>query len=202
MGKKLSRNVKRLSAKKLLVAAVLGVVILLSILELTGTTHLLREPKATPGIIPTANSSGNSSSEDKSIATPSTESTTPNTTPVDDSKQTGTSTASPTGAAPITPYGNFVSNHHPNLDGDPAPSSVQSVCNTTPGASCYIELTNEEGIVKTLASQKTDSNGATYWNWDVKQAGFTVGPWQIKAIATLNGHTRTATDIQNLEVGP
>ena len=102
----------------------------------------------------------------------------------------------------MAPHGNFISNHHPNLDGNPAPSSIQSVCNTTPGARCHIEFTNQEGVVKNLAAQTTDSTGATYWNWDVAQAGFTVGSWKVKVIAVLNGQTTTANDAQNMEVEP
>jgi len=102
----------------------------------------------------------------------------------------------------MTPFGNFVSNHSPNLDGNPAPSSMESVCNTSPGAQCSIELTNAAGVVKTLAAQTTDANGATYWSWDVKKAGLTVGTWKLKVIAKLHDQTATATSPQDLEVGP
>ena len=79
---------------------------------------------------------------------------------------------------------------------------MESVCNTSPGAQCSIELTNADGIVKTLAPQTTDTSGATYWSWDVKKAGLTGGSWKVKAIAKLHDQTATATSAQNLEVGP
>ncbi|OGL37046.1 hypothetical protein A3B63_03620 [Candidatus Saccharibacteria bacterium RIFCSPLOWO2_01_FULL_49_22] len=179
--------------------AIIGVLALIVfvILELTGVTHFVREEKASSGTIPSSgNSESPQTSEDKSSTVPSADSSSPSETP----KQ-GSSATSSNGAAPITPYGNFVSNHSPNLDGVPAPSSIQSVCNTSPGASCYIEFTNSDGVVKKLTSQKTDGNGATYWYWDVAQAGFTVGFWKITVVATLNGQPATATDAINLEVG-
>ncbi|OGL37181.1 hypothetical protein A3E49_02565 [Candidatus Saccharibacteria bacterium RIFCSPHIGHO2_12_FULL_49_19] len=179
--------------------AIIGVLALIVfvILELTGVTHFVREEKASSGTIPSSgNSESPQTSEDKSSTVPSADSSSPSETP----KQ-GSSATSSNGAAPITPYGNFVSNHSPNLDGVPAPSSIQSVCNTSPGASCYIEFTNSDGVVKKLTSQKTDGNGATYWYWDVAQAGFTVGFWKITVVATLNGQPATVTDAINLKVG-
>lgn len=114
-----------------------------------------------------------------------------------------TNASSSTGGnlALISPYGSFVSNHHPNLDGSPAPSEEQSVCNTTPGASCYIQFT-KEGVTKTLPTETADSNGVVSWSWDINQAGFTTGSWQITAIASLNGQTKTTQDPMSLEVGP
>lgn len=99
-----------------------------------------------------------------------------------------------TGQPPIVPNGNFVSNH-----GSPAyPAGAEtSACNTTPGASCYIEFVNGNDT-KTLDSQITDSNGSTIWNWDA--SSFPSGTWQITAVATLNGQTKTASDATSLVI--
>ena len=175
-------------------------VVLLAALELTNTTHLLHNQKVISGTIPsTTTTTSSPPTKDKANDAPAV-----GTTDGAESPKQGdaTTSAPPSGSAPITPFGNFVSNHSPNLDGKPAPSSVQSVCNTTPGATCYIEFTNQNGVIKTLASQKTDSSGATFWTWDVKQAGFSTGTWKIKVIASINGQTSTENDAQNLEVGP
>ncbi len=114
--------------------------------------------------------------------------------------KTATATATPTtgnNSPPITPTGNFVSNHRPGQNGSSTTES--STCNTTPGATCYIEFTNGD-LARTLASKTVDSNGAVYWNWDVGSAGLTSGSWQIKAIATLNGHAESTTDSNKLEI--
>jgi hypothetical protein len=105
-------------------------------------------------------------------------------------------TATTTLAAPT---GTFVSNHQPSLSGSSSPSSEQSVCNTAAGATCYIEFT-KDSVVKQLPTQTADSSGSVYWTWDVKQAGLTVGKWQITAVTTLNGQTKTAQDSLELSV--
>src|SRR6202011_3279223 len=86
-----------------------------------------------------------STSPTKTIATkpatqtqPTTNTTASNTPLTDSSKPAPTSNAD-TNAKLVTPYGTFVSNHHPTLSGSPGPSE-ESVCNTTPGATCYIEF--------------------------------------------------------------
>jgi hypothetical protein len=99
------------------------------------------------------------------------------------------------------PYGTFVSNHHPNLGGSPAPSTEQSVCYTAPGATCYIEFTKGTSVKK-LPAEKADNSGIVAWNWDVKQTGFSTGSWSVKAVASLNGTTMSAQDDLKLEVQP
>jgi cytoskeletal protein RodZ len=91
----------------------------------------------------------------------------------------------------------FVSNHKPGQNG--SPTSEQSVCNTTPGASCHIQFT-KGSLVKSLDTKVADSNGVAVWSWDVKDAGFSSGSWQISAIANLSGQTKTATDPTPLEI--
>jgi hypothetical protein len=166
---------------------------------------LLHERKAVTGTIPAEDHSTDASKDTKPSdkdTSPTNPDDTPSGTP-ESPKDGDTPTAPPaSGAAPAVPYGNFVSNHHPNLDGAPAPSTVESVCNTTPGALCRIDFTNADGIVKTLENRKADVNGAVYWSWDVAKAGLTVGPWKITVTATLNGQSKTANGTQNLEVSP
>lgn len=97
------------------------------------------------------------------------------------------------------PTGDFVSNHHPNLDGDPAPSAITSVCTTTPGAKCQITFT-KDGITKSLPNETTDRGGSAYWNWKLSDIGLSTGMWQVKAIATLGSQTQSTTDALVLEV--
>lgn len=100
------------------------------------------------------------------------------------------------GSGPTTPYGNFVSNHHP---GGSNPTSEASVCITTPGAACHIEFTLGSQVKK-LDTETTDSSGSAYWYWDTKNAGLTSGSWTITAVAELNGQTAKATDNQLLVI--
>jgi cytoskeletal protein RodZ len=112
------------------------------------------------------------------------------------------STTNPSSSSTATltaPSGNFVSDHHPNLSGSPAPNSMTSVCNTTPGASCQITFTNGS-VQKSLASQVTDGGGSTYWSWTLQNVGLTAGSWQVKAITTLGSQTQSTTDTMALVV--
>lgn len=101
----------------------------------------------------------------------------------------------------VAPSGTFVSNHRPSLSGSPLLKSEESVCNTTPGASCYI-LFMKDGIAKQLDPQTADASGSTSWSWDIGQAGLTEGSWKITAVATLNGQTLSSDDSLTLDVQP
>jgi len=54
-------------------------------------------------------------------------------------------------------------------------------------------LTNGSTTTK-LPAQKTDSDGATYWEWDINDAHLSSGNWKITAVATLNGQTKSTQD--------
>ena len=117
-------------------------------------------------------------------------------------KSGGASGSAPSPTATLTaPQGNFVSNHHPNLGGTPAPNTEQSVCNTTPGAICEIIFT-KDGVTKSLQPQTADSGGAAYWSWKIQDVGLTAGSWKVSAQATLGNQTKTADDAITLEVAP
>jgi len=125
-----------------------------------------------------------------------------NTTAPTESSQPGDSKSDSGGGtttALLAPSGDFVSNHHPNLSESPAPNTMSSVCNTSPGATCKIIFT-KDGDMKTLPVATTDRGGAAYWNWKLQDIGLTVGTWQIQAIASLNGQTKTALDVLDLVV--
>ncbi len=102
-------------------------------------------------------------------------------------------------SGPIKPYGNFVSNHKPGQNG--SGTTEDSICNTSPGATCYIEFT-KDSIVKKLELKTTDSNGTAMWSWNVKDAGLTAGSWQVSAVAALNGQTASTQDSIPLEISP
>jgi len=123
------------------------------------------------------------------------------------SKQSSNSSTSSTSGSKTTvttaslaaPSGNFVSDHHPNLSGTPAPNSMTSVCNTTPGASCQISFTSD-GTTKSLATEVTDGGGTTYWYWKLQDIGLTAGSWTITAKSSMSGSTKTSTDPMALVV--
>lgn len=180
----------------LVAIGVVSLALIITVLELTNVTHLFHEQKATSSTIPATsnnNSANPSPSSDSNGATPS-PAPTP-TPPPETPKSSGTV------ATLLEPSGTFVSNHQPNLDGDPRPAQEQSTCTTTPGASCSIIFTQGD-ITKTLEAKTADANGNVIWNWDIKSAGFSTGAWKIKAVATLNGQSKSASDAQDLVVQP
>lgn len=98
----------------------------------------------------------------------------------------------------LNPYGQFVSNQTPSLS-DPNQQTEVSTCETTPGASCYIEFIKSGSATITLKEQVTDSNGVTSWTWNLSKQGFAVGTWQVKAIAILGNQTKTATETMTVQ---
>jgi len=85
----------------------------------------------------------------------------------------------------------FVSNHSPGQNG--SGTSEQSTCNTTPGATCYIEFINGSST-KQLDPKIAGSDGSVIWDWDIHSANLTSGSWTIKAVAQLNGQTKSVED--------
>jgi hypothetical protein len=102
-------------------------------------------------------------------------------------------------ASLVAPAGNFVSNHHPNLGGSPAPNTMTSVCNTSPGASCQISFT-QDGTTKSLPAQVTDAGGATFWDWKLQDVGLGAGEWKITATSKVGDKSLSATDPMPLVV--
>lgn len=92
----------------------------------------------------------------------------------------------------------FVSNHNPKLS---AGLALDSVCNTSPGATCKIIFT-KDGVSKSLPDKIADSGGSAYWTWTLSDVGLTAGTWKVTATATLGTQTKTAADAQALEVSP
>lgn len=107
----------------------------------------------------------------------------------------------PSHADLIEPSGNFVSNHRPNLGGQPAPNTMQSTCTSYVGASCTISF-SKDGVTRALPTQMVDSNGTAYWSWTLQEIGLTVGTWKVKAQATLGNQSKSAIDPLDLVVDP
>ena len=100
---------------------------------------------------------------------------------------------------PSDPTGTFVSNHHPNLSGSPAPNTESSTCSTTPGANCEIRFTSGN-IVKLLIPKPTNSDGNASWDWKLQDIGLNKGEWKVTAIATNGNKEATVTDPMLLSV--
>lgn len=132
-----------------------------------------------------------SSSQDKVKVTTTTD-TSPKSRSGDDTKAN---------LEPIAPSGTFVSNHRPNLDGNPAPNSMNSICRTTPGINCEIRFT-KDGVTKTLGPDTVGQDGLISWDWKLQDVGLTEGSWQITAVASYGSKTVQTTDSIALEVGP
>jgi hypothetical protein len=138
---------------------------------------------------------------ESSVNKPSLAKTSNSTSSASADKAIGSASPSPTSQLSEPPSGTFVSNHKPSLGGSSSPSQEQSSCNSVPGAKCYIEFTKGDAV-KTLPIQTLDNNGTAIWNWDIKTAGFSVGNWQIKAVVSLNGQSKSSSDNMSLEVQP
>lgn len=176
---------------------VLAGLLLFLVLELTNTIDLFHNTKK-------VSDTGTTASSESKGETPLTQNQAPTTATGQASQSAGNNKSSGTSStsAPLKdPFGNFVSNHRPNLSGYPAPNEIQSICNTTPGATCQINFT-KDGVTKSLPSQTTDSEGATYWAWKLQDIGLTQDTWQIQAKATLNGQVKAANDALDLVVSP
>jgi len=185
-----ARQGKRLNKRLILTLLVSGALLVaLFVSYEIYQSHKRQKRVVIPSSSPVSNATTNPKPSDKQV----TQSTQPST---NSTPTTQKSTTATTGATPIVPSGQFVSNHSP---GGSNPTTEQSVCNTTAGASCYIQFT-KDSIVKKLDSQVTDANGTTIWNWDVKAAGLTAGSWHISAVATLNGQAVSAQDSQTMEI--
>ncbi|SRR6266567_2921838 len=110
-----------------------------------------------------------------------------------------TSPSTTSNSPPAKPSGTFVSNHNPDLSGTAPYGTEDSVCITSPGATCYIEFSNN-GDIKKLPAQVADANGVCHWTWNVQQAGFSQGSWTITTIATLNSQSINTQDNNPFEV--
>jgi len=159
----------------------------LAILELTDVTHLFNKTKVPP-IIP-VNTPSTVTSPPASSATGGSEQKA--SSPKDKEPATTDESAPTNVNLPLyAPYGAFVSNHTPGAGG--SPTTEDSVCNTTPGAKCYIKFT-KDGTTSQLPTQLVGSDGSTRWSsWEATT--LSSGSWTITAVATLNGQTKTTQD--------
>lgn len=183
---------KYFSSKKHYLTALLVILllILMMLLELTNTTHIFHHQKKVDIVPSTSTSTKNtttSNATDKATSQPSSTNT----------DKTPSSINSTTGLELVAPYGLFVSTHIRTLGS--SGSAEYSDCNTTPGASCYIEF-KQGDVTKRLVAQVADGSGNSSWYWDVVTAKLTVGEWQVTATATINGQTKTSTDQKLLEI--
>lgn len=188
--------------KRFIIYATLCVVLLATLAGLRFTHHFPFSNSSTESS--QSVTSANSETKGESGTTPETakpNSSTSTSSPAS-SDQPGDQKATPSASATlVAPHGDFVSNHHPNLSGSPAPNILSSVCSTTAGASCTITFT-KDGTTKSLTAQTTDRGGSTYWSWKLSDVGLTAGSWQVTARASLNNQTLSTTDSMTLEVSP
>ncbi len=187
-----TRSTQQHSSRYLLGLGILVVVTAALVvgLELTDTTHFFHKQKLAINSPATPTLGGASTNSSKGESQPTTTSG-----PTTD----GSKSTSPTSqVTPVSPFGDFVSNHTPGQHS--SPMTEASVCNTTSGATCQIFF-SDGSITKSLPVQTTDLNGSTYWNnWTPASIGLTQGSWQITAVATINGQSKSTTDPINLEV--
>lgn len=160
-----------------------------------GLYYFLNQKTNSSPTTPSAPSSGSAATKEKDASS---------STSIGNSKDQDTDSTTPqidSSVTPQVPVGTFVSNHHPNLDGQPAPNTIESTCTTTAGATCTITFTNESTTLS-LPAQKTDQDGNTTWTWKLQEIGLTEGSWTVTATATNGTKSTFSTDPMKLEVAP
>lgn len=172
----------RLMWPLLLLVALVGVII---VLEVTNTTHIFhKQTKSSDatgaGTVDKTSETSTNSSKGQADKTSS-------------SSVNPSSTAN-SSSPPQTPYGEFVSSHKLGSN-----DQEQSVCSSTPGASCVISF-NSNDTTRSLPSKVVDDSGNVYWTWSPQQIGLTAGSWKITATASLNNQTASSVDQIQLEV--
>ena len=167
-------------------------------LERTGTIHLFRSTKKTVSASSATKGELNTSGAQTQ---PSPASASSEGTPATDGQDKHSPSEGTTSTLLVAPTGNFVSNHHPNLSGSPAPNLIASSCTTTPGATCQIFFTQGQ-TTKSLPAEATDAGGSAFWNWKLQDYGIGTGTWTIRAVVTLGTQTKSASDSQALVVAP
>ena len=167
--------------------AVLVIILMVVILELTNVTHFFHS-EAPP--LPTPTGTTANSDKGESSATTGSQLNQSDAATNDSTKATAN-----TAAALIAPSGNFVSAHKVGLN-----NALASDCTTSSGATCQIIFT-KDGVARSLSAQGTDRAGSTYWSsWTPASIGLTSGSWKIQAVATLNDQAKTTDDALVLEV--
>ncbi len=187
-----SKTPKQKKIRTVLILATLLVAIL-ALLEVTNVTSFFHKSKTPATTTFSDTKTANQQTKGESQTNP--------TTSNKQDQQPGNDKFSDFTGTLLEPSGNFVSNHHPNISGQPAPNQIQSGCVTTPGADCQITFTSSGGT-KTLPLQKTDKGGATYWTWNLQDIGLTEGTWKVQAKATLGSQVKTSDDAIDLVVSP
>jgi hypothetical protein len=179
--------------KKIIVtgSCILALLIIVLALEMTSKTHLFHDRS----IAHTASDAAKGST----MLTNAAGGTTNKTDTSSRTQSSGTASGSGTDFMLNTPTGIFVSNHHPNLSGSPAPNQINSDCTTTSGATCTIVFT-KGSAVKSLPPEITDNGGSAYWTWRLQDIGLTEGTWKVQAKATFGSQTKTAYDLMDLVV--
>lgn len=201
---RLKDNKKSFNKKRviILVSVVVGLLLILGILEKTGVTNFVHMPKEkattaseyTKGETSNSSNSKTSQNTDKNSNTDSTAANTQGDVGSEEKTTNGS-----TSTTLIAPSGDFVSDYQPNLSNSPHPNTVNSVCNTTPGAQCMITFTMGS-TTKSLPKTTADAGGSVYWTWKLQDIGLTAGTWKIQAVATLSGKTATTNSPLSLEV--
>ena len=184
------RNQLIKSYSKYLAAALALAAVVFAGLELTNTTDLLHGSDSaqnsgpnTPKYQPNSQGSGSNNP--------------PQSSDTEKNPSAKSSTPASTGAQlEISDRTTFASSHQAYMA-----TNEQSVCVTNPGATCTIKFT-KDGVIKALPIKVADSSGSAEWFWTPTSAHLSLGSWQIKAVATLNGQTKTAKDAYPLNVQP
>jgi len=190
------KTVKRPRSRKPVIGLVVVGVLLLATAGALLFRHYHKSQDSTTGQTSSSTKTTKESTTNAGVLGKQETSNTPNSVPAK-TPETGSASSSLK-----APFGTFVSNHRPSLKGEWRSNEENSVCNTSPGATCEITFT-KDGVTKSLGQKTVDANGAAYWNsWTIQDINLSEGTWTITAIAANNGKTARTNDQVLLEVQP
>lgn len=102
---------------------------------------------------------------------------------------------------PLEPTGPFVNTHRFSLDGNDAPGAGQSICRTSPGATCTVSfLTGAGDVAASLDPQTVPAQGVVSWDWSPARIGLGAGSYEIEVTATRGDHEIVVRDASELIV--
>lgn len=183
----------RFRTKKVLTLfVILLCVIVLGLLEITGTTHIISNGSKTPNKTASSISKGVKNGFDRAAS--GTEVGNAGTQP--DQSTSVKQNSINTSDTLISPTGTFANIYK----GVSLSDLMQSTCNTSPGATCQIIFTRGS-VTKSLPMQAADAGGAVYWSWRPgdSNVGLSPGTWHIMAKSSLGSQIKT-TDNGSLEL--
>lgn len=179
----------KISKKKKILIAIIGIITI----GLLGGALYLRHKK-------NKNTDTTTKSQNPSE---NTKSTYPTSGSSNSSNNANGSSSSKGSITPAKPSGQLLNKHNISLSSTVIESNpdMDSVCITSPNASCDLKLTGPDNSIKYVGVKNVGSSGAVDFMWNAKNIGLVAGKWKIEAIATI-GDANSTSSPDYLQVNP